>query len=291
MEKVVRFFESAFVGLQTDCIDIGMIHYVDSEADWDLIVGGGIMDYAQELKSKGRIRAVGISSHNPLVALRAVESGLIDVLLFAVNPCYDLLPADEDCETLWADESYSGPLTNMDKDREQLYEKCQRLGIGMNIMKAFGGGDLLTADSPAGKALTAAQCLSYALTRPAAAAVMAGAASEDEISALLEYETAPASRRDYAAALASFPRMSWKGHCMYCGHCAPCPSGIDVAAVTKFYNLARAQGFVPETVRGHYRLLSAHAGDCIGCGACETRCPFGVSVRENMTLARDTFGF
>ena len=60
---------------------------------------------------------------------------------------------------------------------------------------------------------------------------------------------------------------------MYCGHCAPCPKGIAVADVTKFLNLTKAQGMVPETVAQHYGALTAHGGDCIECGACETRCP------------------
>jgi len=77
---------------------------------------------------------------------------------------------------------------------------------------------------------------------------------------------------------------------MYCGHCAPCPNEIDVATVTKFLNLARAQGEVPETVREHYAALSAHAGDCVECGLCEQRCPFGVSVRKNMQKAKKLFG-
>ena len=291
LNKVTASFEAAFDELGTDYIDVGMIHYVDSVRTWEALHDNGIMDYAQRLKAEGRIKAIGMSSHNPAVSQLAVESGLIDVLLFAVNPCYDLLPGDEDCEALWADESYSGQLTNMDPERERLYESCQRLGVGITVMKAFGGGDLLTDDSPAGKALTVNQCLHYALSRPAVAAVMAGAGSGEELETLLGYETASDDERDYAAALSSFPRMSWKGHCMYCGHCAPCPKSIDVASVTKFYNLAQAQGFTPETVREHYRSLSHHAGDCIGCGACEKRCPFGVGIRENMKSAAELFGY
>lgn len=76
---------------------------------------------------------------------------------------------------------------------------------------------------------------------------------------------------------------------MYCGHCAPCPKGIDVAAVTKFFNLARAQGQVPETVREHYAALAHHADECIACGACEKRCPFHVPVVENMAAAKALF--
>ena len=76
---------------------------------------------------------------------------------------------------------------------------------------------------------------------------------------------------------------------MYCGHCAPCPKGIDVASVTKFLNLARVQGGVPETVREHYKALAHHADECIACGACEKRCPFGVPIVQNMAEARGIF--
>ena len=77
---------------------------------------------------------------------------------------------------------------------------------------------------------------------------------------------------------------------MYCGHCAPCPKGIDVASVIKFLNLAKAQGEIPETVLQHYMVLNAKAGDCIECGACEKRCPFGVSIIESMKEAKKLFG-
>ena len=157
-------------------------------------------------------------------------------------------------------------------------------------MKAFGGGDLLSEElSPAGKALTAVQCIHYALTRPAVASVMVGAHSVSELAASLAYVTADEEEKDYAAAFATFPRIRWEGHCMYCGHCAPCPVGIDVATVTKFLNLARAQGSVPETVREHYASLPHHAGECISCGACEQRCPFHVAIVENMRQAKEVF--
>lgn len=268
-----------------------MIHYVDSIKDWEEIVQGPVLAYARELKEKGIIRHIGLSSHNPQVALEAVKSGDIEVLMFSVNPCYDLQPASEDVEELWAEKNYQGHLVNMDPQRQELYEVCQRLGVGVTVMKAFGGGDLLNETlSPAGKALTVFQCLHYALTRPAVATVLSGARSVEQLQASAAYEEASEEEKDYAAAFASFPKISWEGHCMYCSHCAPCPKKIDVASVTKFLNLARAQGEIPETVREHYEVLPHHAGECIECGACETRCPFGVPIMENMRQAREIFG-
>ena len=292
LDETKRGFEEMLSLLGTDSIDVGMIHYCDAMSDWEAIVDNGILDYARELKRAGRIRHIGLSSHNPLVAERAVLEGGIEVLMFSVNPCYDLQPADEDVEQLWNDEAYAHVLTNMDPDRQRLYEVCQREGVGITVMKAFAGGDLLNAElSPAGVALTAHQCISYALSRPAVAVVLAGAHTVEQLEESAAYCEADEQARDYASALASFPRIRWEGHCMYCSHCAPCPMEISVADVTKFLHLAEAQGDVPETVREHYRSLEHHASECIECGSCETRCPFGVAIRENMQSAVRVFGY
>lgn len=291
LREVKEGFQEQLRLLNTDHVEIGMIHYVDSMADWEGVRTGGVLAYAQELRDKGVIGSIGLSSHNPEVALAAVNSGLIQVLMFSVNPCYDLQPADEDVEQLWNEKNYEKPLVNMDPQRQELYETCQRLGVGITVMKAFGGGDLLSEPlSPAGKALTLYQCLHYALTRPGVASVMSGARNVEELKTSIAYERATDEERDYAAAFAALPKISWVGHCMYCGHCAPCPVGIDVASVTKFLNLTKAQGMVPETVREHYAVLPHHAGECVACGACEKRCPFQVPVVENMRQTAQVFG-
>ena len=246
LDETKRGFEEMLQLLGTDYIDVGMIHYCDAMSDWEAIVNNGILDYARKLKQQGRIRHIGLSSHNPLVAERAVLEGGIEVLMFSVNPCYDLQPASEDVDDLWADEAYAGVLTNMDPDRQRLYETCQRLGVGITVMKAFAGGDLLNAElSPAGVALTAHQCISYALSRPAVSVVLAGAHSVEQLEQSAAYCETGEAERDYAAALASFPRIHWEGHCMYCSHCAPCPKGISVADVTKSITPANASGAGP----------------------------------------------
>ena len=96
LKEVIAGFEESLEQLQTDYIDVGTIHYCDALDDWQQINSGGVLDYAKELKAAGKIKHIGLSSHNPQVALKAVESGAIEVLMFSVNPCYDLMPASED---------------------------------------------------------------------------------------------------------------------------------------------------------------------------------------------------
>ena len=101
-QKSADSFERQLRQLRTDYLDVGMIHYVDAEADLRTVFDGPIIRLAQRLKAEGRIRSIGLSSHNPAVARMAVETGLVDVLMFSINPAYDLQPASENVDALWA---------------------------------------------------------------------------------------------------------------------------------------------------------------------------------------------
>ena len=82
----------------------------------------------------------------------------------------------------------------------------------------------------------------------------------------------------------------FKGVCVYCNHCLPCSSGIDIAAVTKYLDIALLDRSVADKGAGqHYRLLSARGSDCIRCANCESKCPFSVPIMQNMQKAKEFF--
>ncbi|WP_455618190.1 aldo/keto reductase [Eisenbergiella sp.] len=283
-------FQDLLDRMRTDYIDLGMIHFVDEKAEFERIMDGEFIEYVRSLKEKGVIRHIGMSTHNPDVAKMAALSGEIEMLLFSVNPAFDLLPASEDLNEYFK-ETYAEQLRGIAPEREELYRICEREGVGITVMKGYAGGRLFQAEtSPFGVALTPVQCLHYALTRPAVASVMAGFDTPEHVDAAVAYETATEEEKDYASVLASAPKHAYSGQCTYCGHCAPCPVRIDIAMVNKLYDLAAMQEEVPATVKAHYGQLSANAGDCIQCGGCETRCPFGVRIVDRMKKTRDLFG-
>lgn len=290
LPKVKEAFQDLLTRLQTDYIDLGMIHFVDSEAEFRRVMEGEFLAYVKEQKEKGVIRHTGMSTHNPHVAKLAALSGEIEMLLFSVNPAFDLLPPSEDLNDYFV-ESYGEGLAGIAPLREELYKLCEQRGVGITVMKGYAGGRLFDArTSPFGVALTPVQCLHYALTRPAVASVLVGYDTPAHVDAAVAYEAATEEERDYASVLAKAPRHAYSGQCTYCGHCAPCPAGIDIAMVNKLYDLAAMQPEVPATVRAHYQALSATAADCIACGGCETRCPFGVPVVERMEKAKALLG-
>lgn len=291
-KKSKASFEDQLKRLGTDYMDVGMIHYVDGEKDFEEVFHGDIIEYCRQLKKEGKIRSIGVSSHNPLVAKKAVETGDIDVLMFSVNAAYDMQPPGEDCNALWDPENYKNGLTDMNPDRKELYELCERMDVAIDVMKAFGGGDMLDAKlSPFGVAFTEAQCMEYCLTRPGVVSVMAGCHSIEQLQKSLSYLEASREERDYASVLSKMEKFKFQGNCMYCGHCAPCVKGISVADVNKYLNLALAQGEVPETVADHYKLLEHHASECVNCKSCERNCPFGVEVVKRMEKAVEVFGY
>ena len=291
--REMRFVRPAFEDLLERIgggyIDLGMIHYVDSEEDWNICMQTEYLAYVKELHKKGLIRHIGLSTHNPRIAKKAAESGFIEMILFSINPAFDLKPASENLDTLFGE--YDSSLKGIDPEREALYRLCEEKNVGITVMKGFFGGRLFDAGtSPFGVAFTPVQCIHYALTRPAVSAVMCGYDTIEQIREAVSYETATDDEKDYASVIAGAPLHAYLGQCTYCGHCRPCPMDIDIAMVNKLYDLAVQQPEVPESLRAHYTELPVTASACIGCRSCESRCPFQVSIAQRMEKTAELFG-
>jgi len=154
-------------------------------------------------------------------------------------------------------------------------------------MKPLGAGRLLDEKtSPFERALTIPQCLQYCLDRPAVLSCLVGVRSVADLQGMLAYYVSSREERDYSF-IAGMRFEEMMGKCVYCNHCLPCPSQIDIASVHKFLDLTVAGD---EMARRHYLSMEYKAGECIECGSCETNCPFGVPVREKMRTAVELFG-
>ena len=290
MAFVKPAFEDLLARLQTDYIDLGMIHFIDAEEDYEQTVNGPFLEYVRELKAAGTIRHIGMSTHNPRIAKRAVREGLVEMILFSINPAFDLLPATENIEDYFAEE-YADGLGGIDPERAELYRLCEQENVGITVMKGYAGGRLFDAQrSPFGVALTPVQCIHYVLTRPAVGSILVGYDTPEHVRAAVAYETASEAEKDYASILAGAPKHASAGQCTYCGHCKPCPMEIDIAMVNKYYDLAVMQDEVPQSVADHYKALDVTASACVGCGGCEERCPFHVPVVERMQRTAELFG-
>jgi len=288
--KTVRtYFENLLRFLNTDYIDFGMLFFIDSEKDFTYVFEGETLQYALELKQKGHIRALGASSHNPVTARRVIETGLIDLLMFSINPAFDMIPAETNALD-YLDKMPVDFEKKLDPGRAALYRLCEQKGTAITVMKSLGAGKLISPDhSPFGKPLTVNQCIHYALTRPAVVSVLLGCCTVEQVMDSVSYLNAKEEELDYSSVLKDF-QGSMKGSCVYCSHCLPCPSQINIANVNKYLDIALLdEKNIPPSAASCYRALEHKASECTGCGSCEERCPFSVPVIQNMNKAAALF--
>ncbi len=273
-ETIKKTFLWELETLGTDYVDFGFLHCVDEEEDFDKLIEIGLFDYLKELKAQGVVHHIGFSSHTPSVANRIIDTGVIDMMMFSINPAYDFEKGDE-----YGIGSVS--------ERRELFNRCQREGVGISVMKPFFAGQLLSAEhSPFGVAMTHAQCLQYAIDRPGVLVAVPGVQTMEHLDTLLGFLNATAEEKDYSV-IATFTADKIAGICVYCNHCQPCPAGIDIGLVNKYYDLALAGD---EIAANHYDKLSVKASACLQCGHCDSRCPFGVQQSEKMIEISKRFG-
>jgi len=280
-----RFFLDYLRRLETDYVDVIMLHNCNDQADWAKIEApGGLLEMAQRFRREGKARYIGFSGHNAPLTRQVVESGLIDVLMFPVNLACQAVPGFVD-----------------------LLQACATHQVGLVAMKVFGGGSLLRQehtvylqDFQIGRSETSGaptrwekpvditpwQCLAYVLAQGAVSTIVPGCESAAEMAQVLAYWGASAAERDYSALLPAFEHYP-SGQCVYCNHCLPCPAGIDIGQVSSLLDQARRE-LTPE-IRAAYAALQANASDCISCGDCEERCPFDVPNVERMAQAAELF--
>ena len=289
LPAVKKYFED-MLRIFGGYIDFGMMFFIDTEENFRGVFETGFAEYAEHLKKQGDIGHIGFSSHNPETAIKTINTGLPEMLMFSINPAFDMLPSEEYVLDHFEKDFGSDLFRGLDSKRAELYKLCEQKQIGITVMKSFGAGKLLSKEhTPYAKPLTVPQCIHYALSRPAVASVLPGCRTAAEVHDVMRYFEINDSEKDYTEILKS-GQNDFRGSCMYCNHCQPCPGDIDIAAVIKYLDIARLDiDNIPSSVRSHYLSLSKGGADCISCGHCESRCSFGVPIIENMSAAARLF--
>lgn len=273
-----EFFLDFLSRLRTDHADVLMLHNIDSEEEYEETMEN-LLGLAHRFQREGKARFIGLSGHNPQVALKAVKSGHIDILMYPVNLTGDAMPG-----------------------RKELLNACISEGVGLVAMKPYAGGKLLQKtgsiflehfqsgwkcfqkDIPA--SITPIQCISYTLSQIGVSTIVPGAKNTDELEDALHYLNAADEEKDFSSIISYFQEYL-EGECVYCNHCLPCPSVIDIGCTIRL--LETAQYAVSDGLRADYDALSVKASDCVECGTCMERCPFGVDVISKMKQAVELF--
>lgn len=256
-----KYFEDLLTRLNTEYVDVLMIHNVNSPRVKEL-EPGGLIDLALELQQQGKARFIGMSGHLVPSSLKAVKSGKIDVLMFPVN-------AENDTA----------------EGKAELFGECTERNIGLVAMKPFAGGALLETGIKTGRA-TPVKCISYVLSQPGVSCLVAGVRDNGQLRDALKYVNASAEERDFRSIIDSYAK-SLKGSCVYCNHCLPCPSKIDIAMMNRIFD--KAQVRVDEQLTDTYKASGSKASDCIQCQACMKRCPYEVNIVDKLKQLSSLF--
>jgi len=267
------FFEDFLTRYRTGYADVLFLHNSDGLEDYEKIMApGGLKDLALEYKASGKARYIGFSGHTAETAMKAVKSGVVDVLMFPVNIAGHTVPG-----------------------KQELLRACVEYDVGVVAMKIFAGGKLLndwnSLEMPGHiiggteKTIERSDTLSpihgihYALSQIGVTTVVPGCKTIPELDVDLAYLDASSAERDYAAALEDIKQFE-KGECVYCNHCLPCPRQIDIGSVIRALETSHKEA---------YAALPVPASECIECGKCESRCPFEVEVIPKMRQAAALF--
>ena len=273
--KCKSLLETSLSALHTSYVDIANIHFVNTEKQYADLLESGVIEYAHQLKEEGVARLVGMSTHSVSAALDAARKKIVDVIMIQIN---------------LANNALSG--------RNEMLSACARAGVGILAMKPFAGGKLLQQNKKVriGKyqtaglsltkkispSITPVQCISYVLSQVGVCSAMTGVKNVDELQAALAYEEATDQEKDFSGLLRDFQEYV-TGECVYCNHCLPCPSFINIGQTIRLLDLGQ-HGLTSE-IKDQYEQLGVWASDCIECGTCVERCPFQVAVMEKMKEA------
>lgn len=129
LDGVKKSIEWQLGHLKTDYIDFGFMHCLDEISDLEQYEKNGVLEYLLSMKEQGVVKHLGLSTHAPLIANKVLDMGIIDMLMFSLNPMYDYGQGD-----------YS---IGNSSERYSLYTRCEKEGVGISVMKPFNAGQLL----------------------------------------------------------------------------------------------------------------------------------------------------
>jgi len=244
--------ETSLRNLRTDHIDLYQVHNPTLEQLEQVCAPGGALEAMMEAKAAGKVRHLGVTAHVTEVFRRALELDWVETIMF--------------------------PYNIVESQGTELMEQCRAKNIGFINMKSLAGGAIEDARL----------ALRFAASNPNVTVVLPGMYTPEEVARNVEAmaDKSPLTEEELARAEAVRKALG-TNFCRRCNYCAPCTSGINIPNAFTYHSYLSRYGLA-DWAKSRYNAMSAKAGDCVECGACETRCPYHLPIREMLKkVAKD----
>ena len=253
-EAMASDINTSLAKLKTDYIDLYQVHNPTAKDLETVTAKGGALEALLEAKAAGKIGHIGITLHSVELFAKAISLPWVETIMF--------------------------PYNIVETQGEELIAKCKENNIGFICMKPLAGGAIDNAPL--------AMC--FIVSNPAVSVVIPGMADVKEIAqnAASISDTSPLSGEE-TEKIEKIRADLGTNFCRRCNYCAPCTVGIGISSIFLFEGYYSRYD-LKDWATARYAALPKTASDCIGCGVCESRCPYNLPIREMLKKAAAVMG-
>ncbi len=251
MEKDI---ETSLANLRTDHIDLYQVHNPSLKELEQVCAPGGALEALLEAKAAGRIGHIGVTAHMAAVFERALTLPWVETVMF--------------------------PYNIVETQGEALMKRAHEQGVGFICMKPLAGGALEDA----------ALAMRFIAQNPDVSVVIPGMCDVREVRQNIDAfeNTAPLTQAELAQ-IETIRKELGTQFCRRCNYCQPCTAGISMSGIFVLEGYLNRYG-LGDWAKQRYAAMAKKAGDCVGCGVCETRCPYQLPIREMLRRCKAEFG-
>ena len=253
-EAMAADIDISLKNLRTDYIDLYQIHNATPEQLQQVMAPGGALEALLEAKAAGKIGHIGLTSHSLDTFKMALDLDWVETFMF--------------------------PYNIVETQAEKLIAECAKRNIGFIDMKPLAGGAIEDATL----------ALRYICANDAVTVVIPGMAEPKELEQnIAAVSDTSAITPEEKAAFLEVRNQLGTNFCRRCNYCQPCAAGINISGAFLFDGYLQRYG-LGEWAKSRYATMDKKASDCIGCGACEARCPYSLPIRDMLKKVAEHFG-
>ncbi len=240
-EEAAEDIDISLKNLNTDYIDLYQIHNISSEEVKDKVMGpGGAYEALVAAKKQGKIRHIGVTGHKPWILMEVLEK--FETVQFPMNYI--------ECDA-----------------QKELLPRAKELGLGTIAMKPVAGGALKNVSLN----------LRYIFEVGMDVAIPGMDHPDQVVENVKVMDNPEPLSEDEKKLLEAEKKELGEDFCRRCEYCMPCPEGLNIS----FLHLIKGYYFrygLKEWSKERLAGLEKSYGDCIGCGVCVERCPYGLDM-------------